>query len=353
MHFEKHKINKILIIKQGAIGDVLLSTPVIENLRHNFPDAEINYLTQSYCREVLIGNPFLNRVLTYDIGKGDSSYCLIKNIHKQKYDLIIDLFGNPRTAIITFNSDAKYRVGFRFSWRALAYNIKVKPRGGEVHNVEFNIDALRALGLDIITNTPKIYLNGVHTEFADDFFKENNLDGKQVIGFNPSGTWPTKVWYPEKWAELGKMFPKESRILLFWGYGEEKETAQKIKDQIGDNALLIPGVNLKYMAALIKRCDLFVTNDTGPMHFSWITDTNTAAIFGPTNSHLQGPLIDNSIVLKNETLSCLGCNLTQLSECPNSHKCMKDLDTEFVYSKLMEFMKIYGLIGTKSSSNTV
>lgn len=353
MHFEKHKINKILIIKQGAIGDVLLSTPVIENLRHNFPDAEINYLTQSYCREVLIGNPFLNRVLTYDIGKGDSSYCLIKNIHKQKYDLIIDLFGNPRTAIITFNSDAKYRVGFRFGWRALAYNIKVKPRGGEVHNVEFNIDALRALGLDIITNTPKIYLNGVHTEFADAFFKENNVDGKQVIGFNPSGTWPTKVWYPEKWAELGKMFPKESRILLFWGYGEEKETAKKIKDQIGENALLIPGVNLKYMAALIKRCDLFVTNDTGPMHFSWITGTNTAAIFGPTNSHLQGPLIENSIVLKNETLSCLGCNLTQLSECPNSHKCMKDLDTEFVYSKLMEFMKIYGPIGTKSSSNTV
>lgn len=353
MHFEKHKINKILIIKQGAIGDVLLSTPVIENLRHNFPDAEINYLTQSYCREVLIGNPFLNRVLTYDIGKGDSSYCLIKNIHKQKYDLIIDLFGNPRTAIITFNSDAKYRVGFRFGWRALAYNVKVKPRGGEVHNVEFNIDALRALGLDIITNTPKIYLNGVHTEFADDFFKENNLEGKQVIGFNPSGTWPTKVWYPEKWAKLGKMFPKESRILLFWGYGEEKETAQKIKDQIGDNALLIPGVNLKYMAALIKRCDLFVTNDTGPMHFSWITGTNTAAIFGPTNSHLQGPLIENSIVLKNETLSCLGCNLTQLSECPNSHKCMKDLDTKFVYSKLMEFMKIYGPIGTKSSSNTV
>ena len=353
MHFEKHKINKILIIKQGAIGDVLLSTPVIENLRHNFPDAEINYLTQSYCRDVLIGNPFLNRVLTYDIGKGDSSYCLIKNIHKQKYDLIIDLFGNPRTAIITFNSDAKYRVGFRFGWRSLAYNIKVKPRGGEVHNVEFNIDALRALGLDIITNTPKIYLNGVHTEFADDFFKENNLDGKQVIGFNPSGTWPTKVWYPEKWAELGKMFSKESRILLFWGYGEEKETAQKIKDQIGENALLIPGVNLKYMAALIKRCDLFVTNDTGPMHFSWITGTNTAAIFGPTNSHLQGPLIENSIVLKNETLSCLGCNLTQLSECPHSHQCMKDLETEFVYSKLMEFMKIYGPIGTKSSSNSV
>lgn len=340
MHFDKSRVNKILIIKQGAIGDVLLSTPVIENMRHHFPDAEIIYLTQSYCREVLIGNPYLNRVLTYDIGKGDSSYCLIRNIHNQKYDLILDLFGNPRTAIITFNSDAKYRVGFRFGWRALAYNIKVKPRGGEVHNVEFNLDAVRALGLEVISNTPKIFLNGVHTEFADEFFKSAGIAGKQVIGFNPSGTWPTKVWYPEKWIELGKMFPKESRILLFWGYGEEKETALKIKEQIGESALLIPEVNLKYMAALIRKCNLFVTNDTGPMHFSWITGTNTAAIFGPTNSHLQGPLNKNSIVLKNEKLSCLGCNLTQISECPNSHKCMKDLEAAMVYGKLMEFMQL-------------
>lgn len=341
MHFDKSRVNKILIIKQGAIGDVLLSTPVIENMRHHFPDAVINYLTQSYCREVLIGNPYLNRVLTYDIGNGDSSYCLIRNIHNQKYDLILDLFGNPRTAVITFNSDARYRVGYRFGWRALAYNIKVKPRGEEVHNVEFNLDAVRALGLEVISNTPKIFLNGVHTEFAEEFFKSNGLGGKQVIGFNPSGTWPTKVWYPEKWVELGKMFPKESRILLFWGYGEEKATAQKIKDQIGESALLIPEVNLKYMAALIRKCNLFVTNDTGPMHFSWITGTNTAAIFGPTNSHLQGPLNKNSIVLKNDTLSCLGCNLTQISECPNSHKCMKDLDAAAVHGKLMEFMQLY------------
>lgn len=334
MKFDKSKVNKILIIKPGAIGDVLLSTPVIENLRMNFPDAEINYLTQTFCRDVLSGNPFLTRTLTYDLKNGDSSYCLIKNVHDQKYDLIIDLFCNPRTAIITLNSDAKYRVGFPFSWRRIAYNIKVKSRGSEIHNIEFNLDTLRALNLDITTNKPEFYINSVHTEFAEKFFSENNLNDGKVIGINPSGTWETKVWDPEKFAELGKRLSENHRILIFWGYGKEKIQAEKIRAAIGDKALLIPGVNLKYMAALLKKIHLLVTNDTGPMHIAWTMGVNTAAIFGPTNPELQGPMNENSVIIRNETLSCLGCNLTKLSECPYGHSCMKDLTVDEAYIKL-------------------
>ena len=347
MNFDKTKVNKILVIKPGAIGDVLLSTPVIENLRYHFPDAEINFLTQSYCREVLTGNPFLSRILTYDIGKGDSSLCLIRNIHNQGYDLILDLFGNPRTAVIVFNSEAKYKVGYRFKWRSLAYNIKIRPRSSEVHNIEFNLDAVRALNLEIVSHKPVFYLNRIHEEFANDFFRKNDLEGKKVIGFNPSGTWPTKVWYPEKFAELGKKLSNEYKILLFWGPGKELETAEKIQKDIGESAVLIPEVNLKYMAALIKKCDLFLTNDTGPMHIAWSIGANTAAIFGPTNSNLQGPLSDNSTVIKNESLSCLGCNLTQISDCPNSHKCMKELSVEYVFDKLAKFMELPKSTGTK------
>ncbi len=340
MKFDRSKVNKILVIKPGAIGDVLLCTPVLENLRINFPEAEINFLTQSYCREVLTGNPYINRIMTYDIAKGDSSWCLIKNINKQKYDLIIDLFGNPRTAVIVFNSDAKYKVGFRFKWRSLAYNIKVSSRGGEVHNIEFNLDALRVLGLNIFTSMPLFVYNSIHKEFADNFIDSVKYKDKPVIGFNPSGTWPTKVWYAEKWIELGKKLSKDYNILLFWGYGKEKETAEYIKKGIGGNTNLIPEADLKYMAALINKCKIFVTNDTGPMHIAWVTGTNTAAIFGPTNSKLQGPLNRNSIIIQNDNLSCLGCNLTEVKECPYSHKCMIELEPQIVYDKLLEFLKI-------------
>lgn len=339
MTFDKSRVHKILVIKPMAIGDVLLSTPVIENLRHNFPGAVINFLTQDFCREVLVDNPYLSRVLTYDISKGDSSYCLIRNIHDQEYDLIIDLFCNPRTAVIVLNTEARYKVGYKFGWRRFAYNIKVNPRSSEVHNIEFNLDSLRRLGLEIITDKPKFYLNTVHREFAESFFSQNKLSGK-VIGINPAGTWPTKIWPLEKYTELAKRLSADSKILLFWGFDKEKEDALKIKNAVGDSAYLIPQVNLKYSGALLEKCSLFITNDTGPMHIAWSMGVKTAAIFGPTNPHLQGPLSDNSIVIKNESLSCLGCNLTRIEDCPYGHKCMQELSVDEVYNKITQSMNV-------------
>lgn len=339
MVFDKSKVKKILVIKPMAIGDVLLSTPVIENLRHNFPDAVINFLTQDFCREALIDNPFLTRVLTYDIRKGDSSYCLIRNVHDQDYDLIIDLFCNPRTAVIVVNSEAKYKVGYKFGWRRFAYNIKVKPRSSEVHNIEFNLDSLRALGLEIVSNRPLFRINSVHREFADSFFRLNGLNGN-VIGINPGGTWQTKIWPPEKYAELAKRLSSKYKILLFWGYQSEKEDALKIKNEVGESAFIIPEANLKYTGALLEKCRLFITNDTGPMHIAWTLGVNTAAIFGPTNSHLQGPMSNNSIIIKNETLSCLGCNLTNVADCPYQHRCMQDLSVDEVYDRITGFLSL-------------
>jgi lipopolysaccharide heptosyltransferase II len=338
LKFDKSKIGKILVIKPAAIGDVLLSTPVVENLRNNFPDAQIYFLTQKYCKEILTGNPFITRVLTYDLSM-DGGWCIIKNIRKQKYDLIIDLFGNPRTALITFLSGAKYKVGFKFRFRTYAYSIKLDSRGGEVHNIEFNLDSLRALGLKVKVNTPKFYINHVHTEFAEKFFNENGLENKTVIGINHCGTWPTKVWYLEKFAELIKRYNDDFRFLIFWGYYEERKQAERLKAMTGDNVLLIPPVDLKYMGGLLKKCNVFLTNDTGPMHMASALGVNVAAIFGPTNPRLQGPSNRNSVIIRNEKLTCLGCNLTKLEDCPYQHKCMAELDVEYVYQNLQKLLK--------------
>ena len=335
--FDKQKVNKILIIKPAAIGDVLLATPVIENLRHNFPDAEINFLTQKFCKEALTDNPFLSKALTYDL-RYDSTAFLIKHLTRQKYDLVIDLFGNPRTAIVTYMIDARYRVGYKFNWRRFAYNIKVDPRRRELHNIEFNLESLRRLGLEIITSKPRFVLNSVHKEFAEEFFEKNGLSKGNVIGINPHGTWKTKVWYAEKFIELGKMLTKKYNILLFWGNNSEKLNAEKIANAIGKKAILIPETDLKYMGALILNCSVFVTNDTGPMHIAWILGVNTVAIYGPTIPELQGPLSDNSVIVRNNTLSCLGCNLTKIEDCPYEHKCMRNLTAEEVYNNIMKFL---------------
>ncbi|MEP7147174.1 MAG: glycosyltransferase family 9 protein, partial [bacterium] len=186
MKLDRNKINKILVIKFGGIGDILLTTPVLPNLKNYFPEAEINFLTLRHSRDILIDNPYLTRAFTYDPAE-DKSWCLIKNIRSQRYDLIIDLFGNPRTALITFLSGAKYRFGFRFRGRNYAYNLKMRGRGGIVHNVDFNLDALRALEIPVVTSNLYLPTNIVHEEFAGNFIKMNNLDSKKIIGISKTG----------------------------------------------------------------------------------------------------------------------------------------------------------------------
>jgi len=337
LNFDKSKVNKILVIKPAAIGDVLLSTPVIENLRYNFPNAEINFLTQTYCRDVVSDNPFLSRVLTYE--KSDRRYCIIKNIRRQKYDLAIDLFCNPGTAVITFLSRARYRVGYGFRFRSYAYNIKVSSRSGEVHNIDFNLDALRFLGLEIITRQPLFEVNNIHREFADKWIEETGLAGKEIIGINASGTWETKVWPPEKFIELISLLRLRYEILLFWGNEKERTAAEEIKSRSAGSIHLIPEVNLKYAAALMKKCKVFISNDTGPMHVAWVVGVPVCGIYGPTKSKLQGPLGNNSVIVENDSLECLGCNLTKVKDCPYNHACMRELPVTEVYRKLKGLME--------------
>lgn len=202
--FERAGIRRILVIKPRAIGDVLLSTPILPNLREEFPDARIDFLVEKFASPVLNGNPFVDNVVSYDPG-AESSLSIIIRVKRNRYDLIVDLFANPRTAIITMFSGAKYKVGFPFKWRRYAYNILVTPRSGEVHNVEFNLDALRRLGLRTNYNHPAFYVDDAAMNFADQFMKSVNIRPKNFVSINIGGGWESKRWDADKFAELCEM----------------------------------------------------------------------------------------------------------------------------------------------------
>ena len=342
LKIDKTKIKKILIIKFGGIGDILLSTPVLPNLKAYFPDAEINFLTLRHSRDILIDNPYLTRAFTYDPTE-DKSWCLIKNIRSQKYDLVIDLFGNPRTAFITFMSGAKYRFGFKFRGRDYAYNIKMDGRGGLVHNVEFNLDSLRALNIPIVSKKLTLPVNIVHEEFADEFIKSVNLEGKKIIGISKTGGWESKRYKKEDYVKLidrlNEMYDVD--FLLFWGNQKERENCQFIKDSIiKKNAHLIPDSPIRYLGAIIKRCNIVIGNDSGPLHIAVAMGVPTLGIYGPTNPALQGPYGDKNLSVVNEKLDCLYCNLL---ECPIGNICMTELSKETIIEKVQELIKINDL----------
>jgi len=339
LKLDKNKINKILVIKFGGIGDILLTTPVLPNLKAFFPDAEINFLTVRHSRDILIDNPYITRAFTYDANE-DKSWCLIKNIRKQKYDLVIDLFGNPRTALITFLSGAKYRFGFNFRGRNYAYNISVKGRGGEVHNVEFNLDSLRALDIPIVSKKLYLPVNVVHKEFADEFFNSNGLFSKKVIGISKTGGWESKRYKAEDYTKLMDILNEiyDVNFILFWGNQKEKENCEMIRDSVKKrNAYLIPDSPIRYLAAIIEKCDIVIGNDSGPLHIAVSMNVPTLGIYGPTNPKLQGPFGDKNLSIVNENIDCLYCNLL---ECNIGNICMTELSKDLIIEKVKELIRI-------------
>jgi heptosyltransferase-3 len=322
-------IRRLLVIKLRAIGDVLLSTVVLDNLRAAFPHAAIDFLTESPSREVIEGNPAVNSVMVFH-SRHQSGISLIREVRRREYDLVIDLFGNPRSAIVTRLSGARYRAGYRFSWRQSCYNIVADPRGGEVHNTEFNLDALRAMGLSVTNNGPVFPVGPDADAFAGEFFLRNSLGGALVVALNAGGGWYTKRWRTPSFAELGRRLAATygAKILILWGPGE-RDDAEALVREIGGSSVLIPPASLKQLAAVAKRCSVVVTNDSGPMHIAAAMGTPVVAIFGPTNPRLQGPVGPGHRVVANEALDCLGCNLTK---CPIGNICMTELSVDAVES---------------------
>jgi lipopolysaccharide heptosyltransferase II len=337
---DKSKVHKILVIKPRAIGDVLLSTPVLQNLRREFPTAQIDFFVEKFAVDVLKDNPFIDNVVVFD-PKHDSSVFAILKVTNKKYDIVIDLFANPRTAIITLLSGARYRVGFPFKWRRIAYNIIVQPRSGEVHNVEFNLDALRRLKIPIYSKKPLFYLNNQAVEFAERFLSTQHLSNKKFITIDIGGGWETKRLPPGKYIELSNLIHTRLNLPVVVLYGpSEADEAKKIVSSSKD--ILAPPTSLHEMGAIMARSFLLITNDSGPMHIAAALGVPTLAIFGPTSPRLQGPYGNISEIVQNTDLDCLECNLTK---CPVvnpstgiANPCMREINVEAIFESLLRLI---------------
>ena len=321
---------KILVIKLRAIGDVILATPVLENLRQAFPQAQIDFLTEKPCAPIVAGHPALNEILIFDRKPPGASRKLIQQVRRRRYDLVLDLFGNPRSAVLTLLSGAPMRVGFRFRVRQHAYNLKVEPRGDRVHEVEFNLDALRALEIPIVTRKLLVAVDEASENFAKQFWRENGLENRRVIGLNASGGWYTKRWPLDFFAQLGDRLQRELKaaVLLLWGPGEYVD-AKTIAQMMQAPSLLAPPANLKQLAALLRKLTLLVSNDSGPLHLAAAMGTRVVGIYGPTRPDLQGPWGEGHVIVMKTGLACLGCNGVTCKIV--THDCMKQLEVEKVW----------------------
>ncbi len=337
MKINKDEIQRILVIKFGGMGDILLSTPVLPNLKIYFKSARIDYLTLIRNRDILMDNEYIDRVLTYD-SSIDKSFDLLRHIRNKKYNLVIDLFCNPRTALLTFLSGAKYRVGYNFRGRRYAYNIRKEGRGAEVHNVDFNLDALRFADIPVVHKHLNLSVNIVHKEFADKFITDTNISSEILFGIAVTGGWESKRYkIPDYIALMKKILSKfDVKFVLIWGTEKEKKQCEEIKSALQGKAVLVPDCAIRYLAAIIKKCVLVIGNDSGPLHVSGAVEVPVLGIFGPTNPKLQGPYGERNITVQNIKLECLNCSFLN---CKIGNICMTELSKDYMLSKLDELIE--------------
>lgn len=330
MKINPSEIKKILCIKPRGIGDIVLSTIILDNLIAQYPNAKIDYLTEDFAKNAVANNPLVNKVLT--MHKTEFPLIVSYRIRKEKYDMLIDLWSNPRSAQITFFSGVKYRVGYAYRGRKYAYNILGTSGKGEHHSAEHNLELLKPLGVNIISKNIHYAVGLIDKNFAEDFFNGNNINNKMIIGIIPAGGWESKRCDKEKWVEISSAAVKKfnCKILVLWGPGDESD-AEYIKSSLGNDCIIAPKSSLTQMAALIAKCKIVIANDSGPMHISAALGIPTLGIFGPTNPKAHGPYSSNSDYVIKEDLHCIICNKLI---CPYKHECMQELPVEMVMNKL-------------------
>ena len=349
MIINKQQVRKILLIKLKGIGDVILSTVVLDNLRKDFPSAIIDFLTEPPSKAALEYIPGIRNILLFDKKDPLNSPKLIWEVIRNRYDLVIDMYANPRTALITFLSGARYRAGFPYRGRAYAYNLHGPLVRDKYHAARLHVELLREIGLSADSSNLHFGISKNDSNFADNFFHSRLAGEIPVIGISPSGGWESKKCDPEKFIEIGKaLIAKYScRILVVWGPSDKKD-AEEIVEGLQPAAVLAPPSSIREMAALMKKCSFVVANDSGPMHIATAIQVPVLSIHGPTDPALQGPFGTMHEYIRLDELDCIGCNLLV---CPKQHECFKLLHIDRIMNKIYTLIQKNNLMIRDNEKN--
>lgn len=351
---------KILIITLSGIGDALMFSPALKLLRKELPDSTIDMLVMiKSARDIYEKNPFINNVIFFDFLKEGSlsSLKFVLSLRK-KYDLSINVYPSNRKEynVINFLIGAKKRVAVKYLRRNsqnLGFlNTLTIEENDSLHNVQTNIKLVEKLLNKNLGEEPPLEFpfSEEDISFSENYLKRLNISKDDlVIGFHPGcATLKNHIkrrWEPEKFAGLAKLLIEnnKAKILLFGG-PEEDGLKENIFSLINSPSVSIVRTDgLTSSAAVMKRCDLFITNDSSLMHIASALKLNVVAIIGPTNTNYIHPWkTEYKIVTLN--LDCSPCFFysPRPLKCYRDDvlfKCIKELSVDMVYNAAKEILK--------------
>lgn len=311
-------MNKFLIIQTAFIGDVILTTPLIEQLYESYSNCQIDVLVRKGNENLLTGHPKINRLYVLDKSqhKYRNVFRMVKILRKTKYQRVINLQRFFTTGLISLFLRAHEKAGFRKNPFSFAYKIKASHEiGNGRHEVARNLDLIRDI-VDADLKRPVLYPTHKDYERVKEYIQQ------PYICIAPTSVWYTKQYPADKWVDFIQNLSSDLNIYLLGGPGDA-EACQVIADRVSQKRIfnLAGTFSLKQTAALMKNSRMNYVNDSAPLHLASAMNAPVTAIFCSTVPQFGFyPLSDHSVIVETtEKLDCRPCGLHGYRQCPLGH----------------------------------
>ncbi len=338
-------IKRILVRSVNWIGDAVMTLPAIGTIREYFPAAEISIMANPLVSPVFANHPWVDRVITFDDHGVHKVFAgrlrLAGELRAHSFDLAIILPNSLNSAMVPWLAGIPVRLGKTGDGRTLLLTHRfpksLQPAG--VHQSYNYLAILNFFGIAGGTKTQLLVTTAAEDAAIAARLCEKGIKASDfVLGINPGATYGSaKRWYPDRFVAVARALAAEwgAKVVITGGPGETA-IAGDIEHELAGNCLNLAGrTTLRELMSVVKRCNFFITNDSGPMHLAAAFGVPLVAIFGSTDHATTYPLSAKAIVVR-ETVDCAPC---MKRECPTDHICMKAVKAETVIGKALELQR--------------
>jgi lipopolysaccharide heptosyltransferase II len=323
---------------------MVLSTAALRAIKLGFPHARLTVLASLSNEPLLKHDPHVDEVIVWnEEGLAPSLVGSLRRaarLSKIGYDAVIDpLTGNDlNTALIAYLSGASLRIGFRGYGREIFFNRLAAYSDGYRHVADLVLETARLLGAESEDRTPHLCLLPAERDWACGWLKTHNLDHRAVVGIHPGGYYPTQRWPSEYYAQLALALQQDlgCDVVLIGGRGD-RHLIQSILASSGERFVVFESSDLRQTVAVISQLNVFVCNNSGPLHIAAALNVPTVSFMGPTEKSHWMPLGNNHEVLRQDQLECIGCNSGTCAR--GDLACMRLIKPEKALRSIMRLLK--------------
>ena len=320
---DKKNVKRILLITLSNIGDVVLTTPVLNVLGREFPDARLDVMVGPLGKDIFKSNPRVFKVIVYNKHiPVNEKRRLINKLRGIKYDLIVDL----RNTLFPLLVGSKYRTS----------PIIKAPEDMSPHKKDSHLWKLKQLGIATEGSRFSVFIDEKTQAHVDGLI--DKMSGKEnLVTISPGSKSLIKKWNFKSFVRLCDRLSDElGMAIVMVGDESDRPLVNEIESSSKNKIYNLAGrTSIIELAYLIRRSRLLVTNDSAPLHLGSAMETRVLAIFGPTDPRKYGPLGSQNKVIKKD----LHCSPCELAQCRFNHECMKSITADEVFEAAKEMLE--------------